>query len=219
MMITTEAMPSPAVVASRLRLVDELHRAQALLAELDKTSDWSRSAETIRSARVLSQLRFLVAAVDSYTAEREYGVRLRVPGEDDRIIPCGDDLAGAEVALSNPPRGAIAVEIVSRTASDWTTAPEALAANVRATAEQFLDEEIAENTVRTRLLRWLSGRDLNEVMSGPWRDLLDDIEQYRKADDGVTDWRMTEFSDQESFVQHREAIVKNAVRTVIEGAA
>ncbi|MGH3377922.1 MAG: hypothetical protein ACRDP6_24630 [Actinoallomurus sp.] len=152
---------------------------------------------------------------------REYGVRLRVPGEADRIIPCGD-LASAEGVLTNPPRGVIAVEIVGRPALAWETAPEGLIADVRTTAEQYLDEEIGEDVVRFRLHRWLPDLDLDDLdalLSGPWPELLEDIEAYRKADDGDVDWLMVEpeMRDQELLVQRHDGLVIDAVRRVIGG--
>jgi hypothetical protein len=151
---------------------------------------------------------------------REYGVRLHVPGEADRIIPCGD-LVAAEGVLTNPPRGAIAVEIVGRPAVAWETAPEGLVANIRTLAEQFLDEEIGEDVVLRRLAKWLPNRSLADVFSGPWPELLEDIEAYRHADDGDVDWNMVdpELRDPELLVQHHDGLVIDAVKRVIGSAA
>lgn len=149
-------------------------------------------------------------------AVREYGVRFRVPGEADRIIPCGD-LVTAEGILTNPPMGVLAVEIVGRPAIAWETAPEGLIANVRTLAEQYLDDEVGEDVVVERLAGWLPGRDLDYVTSGPWPELLEDIESYRKADDGDVDWAMTdpELRSPELLVRHHDGLVVDAVRRVI----
>jgi hypothetical protein len=151
---------------------------------------------------------------------REYGVRLRVPGEGDRIIPCGD-LVAAEGVLQNPPRGALAIEIVGRTAPAWTTAPEGLVANIRVLAEQHLDEQVGEDVVRFWLAKWLPGTDIDHIMSGPWPELLEDIEAYRRADDGDVDWNMVDpaLRDAELLVQHHDGLVIDAVKRVIGSAA
>ena len=160
----------------------------------------------------------MTATVETETA-REYGVRIWEPGEPDQVIPCGD-LAAAEAILATPPDGAIAVEIVARPAYAWQTAPEGLIASIRTTAEQYLDDEICETTVVVRLLRWLPGR-FAAVYAGPWPELLEDIETYRRADDEGVDLAALEpeWRDEELYVQHLDGCVIDAVKRVIGGAA
>jgi hypothetical protein len=147
----------------------------------------------------------------------EYGVRVYSPDDTcSQVITC-DNLTGAESLLAAPPRGFIAMEIVSRPAPAWETAPEGLIASVRALAEQYLDEEVGDVAVGVRLGRWLPGRDIEATLSGPWPELLEDIESYRKADDGDVDWAIVEpeFRDQELFVQHRDGLVIDAIKRLL----
>lgn len=152
-------------------------------------------------------------------AVREYGVRLRVPGEDDRIIPCGD-LVTAESVLTNPPRGVVALEIVGRTVTDWAISPEGLIATVRALAEAHVDDEVSDEQVADRLRAWLPDVTA-DTLSHAWEDLRQQIEEYRRADDGDVDWAMVEpeLRDAELLVQHRDGLVIDAVKRVIGSAA
>lgn len=151
-----------------------------------------------------------------------YGVRHRWPDwTDPQIAPCAS-LADAEATLRDLGlTGLTRMEIVTLDSGVWRLAPEGLIADVRELAEAYADEELDETDVRDQLTKWLPSRDIDAVMSESWPELLEDIEAYRKADDGDVDRLMVEpeLRDAELLVQHRDGLVIDAVRRVIGSAA
>jgi hypothetical protein len=150
-----------------------------------------------------------------------YGVRHRWPDwSQPQVVPCAT-LADAEATLRDLGlTGLTRMEIVTRDGDGWRLCPEGLIADVRELAEAYADEELDDADVREQLAEWLPGRDIDDVMSGPWPELLEDIEAYRRADDGDVDWNMVdpELRDPELLVQHHDGLVIDAVKRVIGGA-
>jgi len=149
-----------------------------------------------------------------------YGVRHRWPDwPKPQVLLCAS-LADAEATLRDLGlTGLTRMEIVTHKDGEWRLAPEGLIADVRELAEAYTDDELDDTDVREQLAAWLPGRDLDVLMAGPWPELLEDIEAFRKADDGVVDWNMTdpELRSPELLVQHHDGLVIDAVKRVIGG--
>lgn len=150
-------------------------------------------------------------------AVREFGVRHRWPGDtDDRITPCAD-IDAAETELADLAlRGLTRMEIVTRTVSEWAVAPEGLAANVRALAEAYVDEQVDDGQVDAALNDWLSGDDRHPLeIAGAFQRTCAAVKWLRAAEDGP----VSRHVDRDALVREREELLAATVRRVIGGAS
>lgn len=153
----------------------------------------------------------------------QWGVRYRWPGDPDFTVAPALDLRDALDKVEDlADHGVARLAVVTREVPAWSVARDGLPDVLRALADAHVDDEVTFDIVSEHLAELLDVEleVTAEAIAVAWRDVLEAIDQYRKADDGLIDWAMVEpeLRDPELYVRRLDEGVAEAIDKVIRAA-